>query len=128
MYLRRCHRTKNGKRHAYWALMESYRTERGPRQRMVAYLGDLDEAGRLGVQEAARRERGETGTGQAGLFEAPAEVRFVEVDTAGMRVTGVRDLGGPWLGLELASSPWCKSPRRSLTQAAAASGESSLAG
>jgi hypothetical protein len=102
MYLRRCHRTKNGKRHAYWALMESYRTERGPRQRMVAYLGDLDEAGRLGVQEAARRERGETGTGQAGLFEAPAEVRFVEVDTAGMRVTGVRDLGGPWLGLELA--------------------------
>jgi hypothetical protein len=25
--------TRNGQRHAYWALGESYRTERGPRQR-----------------------------------------------------------------------------------------------
>ena len=33
--------------------MESYRTERGPRQRVVAHLGDLDEAGRIGVKEAA---------------------------------------------------------------------------
>jgi len=33
--------------------VESYRTERGPRQRVVAYLGRLDEQGRLGVKEAA---------------------------------------------------------------------------
>jgi hypothetical protein len=38
MFIRPCYRGKNGKRHAYWALMESYRTERGPRQRVVAYL------------------------------------------------------------------------------------------
>ena len=30
MYLRRCYRKKDGKRHAYWALVESYRTVRGP--------------------------------------------------------------------------------------------------
>ena len=42
MYVRPCYRRKNGKRHAYWALVESYRTERGPRQRVVAYLGDMD--------------------------------------------------------------------------------------
>ena len=43
MYLRRCYRRKDGKRHAYWALVESYRTARGPRQRVVAYLGELEQ-------------------------------------------------------------------------------------
>ncbi len=41
MFLRRCERRKSGKRHTYWALVESYRTARGSRQRVVAYLGDL---------------------------------------------------------------------------------------
>ncbi|MEO8495312.1 MAG: hypothetical protein ABI614_09590 [Planctomycetota bacterium] len=41
-------------RHAYWALVESYRSAAGPRQRVVAWLGKLDEAGRLGVEQAAR--------------------------------------------------------------------------
>ena len=53
MFVRPCYRKKDGKRHAYWALVESYRTERGPRQRVVAYLGRLDEEGRLGVEQAA---------------------------------------------------------------------------
>ena len=57
MFLRPCYRRKNGKRHAHWALMESYRTEGGPRQRVVAYLGQLDERGRLGVKEAAEGRR-----------------------------------------------------------------------
>lgn len=30
-----------GGRYEYWALVESYRTARGPRERVVAYLGDL---------------------------------------------------------------------------------------
>ncbi len=38
MYLRRCYRNKDGKRHGYWALVESCRSSRGPRQRVVAYL------------------------------------------------------------------------------------------
>ncbi len=37
MFIRPCYRNKDGKRHAYWALVESYRTQRGPRQRVVAY-------------------------------------------------------------------------------------------
>ena len=40
--MRRCYRVKNGKRHAYWALVESVRTGRGPRQQVVAYLGQID--------------------------------------------------------------------------------------
>jgi hypothetical protein len=49
MFIRQQFRTKNGQRHAYWALVESYRTASGPRQRVVKWLGKLDEAGRLGV-------------------------------------------------------------------------------
>ena len=58
MFIRPCYRKKNGKRHAYWALVKSYRTERGPRQRVVAYLGQLDERGRLGVRQAAEGGEG----------------------------------------------------------------------
>ena len=54
MFLRQYFKKKDGRRHAYWGLVESYRTERGPRQRVVAWLGLMDEAGRLGVAQAAR--------------------------------------------------------------------------
>src|SRR5580693_2227419 len=42
MFLRRYHRTKDGKTHTYYALVESVRTEAGPRQRVVACLGELN--------------------------------------------------------------------------------------
>jgi len=99
MFIRPCHRTKNGKRHAYWALVESVRTDRGPRQRTVAYLGQLDEAGRLGVKRAAK---GNKQSGQRQLWEdnSPAP-EWVEVDTANVRVENQLDFGGPWLAMEL---------------------------
>ena len=53
MYIRKKTRTKDGKRHDYWALVESYRTERGPRQRTVAWLGELDKSMRLGIEKVA---------------------------------------------------------------------------
>jgi transposase len=48
MFLRRYHRTRDGKTHTYYALVESVRTEAGPRQRVIAHLGELnhDEARR----------------------------------------------------------------------------------
>jgi transposase len=42
MFLRRHCRTKNGKPHVYFALVESVRTDAGPRQRVVAHLGELN--------------------------------------------------------------------------------------
>ena len=99
MYLRRCYRAKDGKRHAYWALVKSERTAKGPRQRVVAYLGDLDEAARLGVQQAA----GQANCSQGGLFQAPTQPRYVEVDHAAVRVESIRRFGGPWLALHLIS-------------------------
>src|SRR5271156_825078 len=43
MFLRRYRRTKNGKTHTYFAVVESMRTEAGPRQRVVAHLGELND-------------------------------------------------------------------------------------
>jgi transposase len=42
MFLRRYTRTKAGKKHTYFALVESVRTDAGPRQHVVAYLGELN--------------------------------------------------------------------------------------
>ena len=99
MFLRPCYRRKNGKRHAYWALVESVRTERGPRQRVVAYLGDIDEAERLGVQQAVDphdvRDR------QQSLLEEKTTPQHVEVDLSKVRVENCREFGGPWLAWQL---------------------------
>ena len=116
MFIRQCYRTKNGKRHAYWALVESHRTATGPRQRVVAWLGKLDEAGRLGVQQAADVARKSIEPvsaaermqplGRQMRFEfdddvAAAEPRWVEVNAGGVRVENLRQFGGPWLALHL---------------------------
>ena len=55
MFLRRCYRVKNGKKHTYWALVESIRTAKGSRQRVVAYLGELKARERSGWAELGRR-------------------------------------------------------------------------
>ena len=96
MYIRKITRKKDGKIHAYWALVESHRTVRGPRQRIVSYLGELDAEGRLGVQMAVegRREY------QGDLFEE-IEPEWVEVNIHGVRSERVREFGDIWLALEL---------------------------
>ena len=97
MYLRRCYRQKDGKRHGYWALVESYRTSRGPRQRVVAYLGEMDAAGRLGLHQQAA---GPAAVAQRRLF-GDVEPQWVEVDLKRIAVERKRAFGGPWLGLQL---------------------------
>jgi transposase len=96
MFLRPCYRKKNGKRHAYWALVESYRTARGPRQRVVAYLGQIDKPKQLGIRQAAKSVR----VHQRSLLEA-AEPEYVEVDVSRLRVERCLDFGGPWIGLQV---------------------------
>jgi len=99
MFIRQQFKLVNGRRRAYWALVKSYRTERGPRQRVVAWLGQIDEAGRLGVQEAAEER---TGTPrQRRLFDESEPPRWVEVNASAVRVENCRQFGGPWLALEL---------------------------
>ena len=96
MFIRQIRIRKNGKGHAYWALVESYRTERGPRQRIVCYLGQMDAGGRLGIRYAAQ---GKT-SHQKTLFD-DVEPEWVEADVNRVRVEGCVDFGGPWLALQL---------------------------
>jgi hypothetical protein len=96
MYIRPIYRKKDGKEHAYWALMECVRTARGPRSYVMAYLGALPEEECRAFEAAVR---GGSKVRQGDLFnEAP---RWVEVDTANVRVERLRAFGGPWLGLEM---------------------------
>jgi len=104
MFLRRCERRKNGKRHTYWALVESYRTAKGSRQRVVSYLGELarhEESGwaklgrHLDGKRAARRP-------QLSLFDPPClgepdEDEPVLVKLRGVRFERLRDFGDVWL-------------------------------
>ena len=122
MFIRQYFRKERGRRTAYWALVESYRTVTGPRQRIVAWLGKLDEAGRLGVQQAvdeagplidsSSQEKGPVTLeafqpiGRQMRFEfdddaSATEPRWVEVNTSGVRVENLRQFGGPWLALHL---------------------------
>ena len=95
MYLRKCRRRLKGESREYWQLVESYRTARGPRQRVVANLGLLEEPDRVGVAETAAGQAGQLRLGEE------AQPRWVEVDTRRVRVERPRRFGGPWLACHL---------------------------
>lgn len=65
---------------------------RGPRQRVVAYLGEMDQAGRVGVKCCAEGSR----TIQDHLLDE-SEPEWVEVDLKRVRVECSRQFGGCWL-------------------------------
>jgi transposase len=95
MFIRKLTRKKDGKTHAYWALVESYRTARGPRQRLISYLGEIDTEGRLGVRLAdSDKQR------QQELFEEQ-KPKWVAVDIKAIRTERTRDFGDVWLCLQL---------------------------
>lgn len=97
MYIRKHYRRVDGERKAYWSVVETYRSERGPRQRVVAYLGECQESERQGVRDAAV---GTSATRQGRLFDE-VKSEWVEVDASRVRVERCRDFGGSWLALQL---------------------------
>ena len=108
MFLRRNRRKKNGEFYEYWTLVQSYRTERGPRQRIVATLGKLpglDEDERAGWEEIARLLDGcSSEDGQKDLFAEKAAAsppQWAQVDLSGVRVERVRQFGQVYLALAL---------------------------
>ncbi len=98
MYLRKCRRKVGGEQKDYWQLVESYRTQRGPRQRVVAHLGDMDECSRIGMKEVACGN--EDHAHQVSLFDE-SKPRWSEVDTSRVKVERTRLFGGAWLGLQV---------------------------
>jgi len=94
---------------------------------VVAWLGKLDEAGRLGGKQAAEESRRSTPSTAAHCNTQPlntqkrfefdddiavAEPRWVEVNAGGVRVENLRQFGGPWLALHLI--PWMSTFRSRL--------------
>jgi transposase len=104
MFLRRYRRTTDGKTHAYFALVESVRTERGPRQRIVAQLGELSEDQQHRWQQTAIFHTRQRDARQLNLFDDPStplEGDVVRVRLGKVGWTNARAFGDVWLALQL---------------------------
>lgn len=76
MYLRRRSRRKGGEIYESWALVETVRTARGPRQRTVVTVGKLpglDEPEKIGWEEIGRVLDGKPAP-EASLFEQGRDI------------------------------------------------------
>jgi transposase len=101
MFLRRFQRRKQGKVHTYWALVESYRTARGSRQRIVSYLGELQATEQTGWAQLSQKLNGRE-SGQRTFFDPPVPEDSdhdpsVLVKLSGIRLEQMRDFGDVWL-------------------------------
>ena len=107
MFLRRSTRTKDGKTHTYYALVESVRTAAGPRQHIVAYLGELnhDQRGRWQRTIVIYNRQGDSQ--QLRLFpdddqvSAPDDPDVVRIRLGKVGWTNGRRFGDVWLALWL---------------------------
>lgn len=99
MYLRKTKIFKDGKGHTYWRLVESIRTARGPRQRTVACLGELNEKQRKSWKQVANQVDGKPII--RGLFAPDEDGRVEAVKIGKVRVERMRRFGDVWLALTL---------------------------
>ena len=106
MFLRPNHRSKDGKDHSYWSLVETVRTPSGPRQRTLCYLGELNSSAQARWLKTIEvfNEQGETE--QLKLFPANAEPpaddpQVARVLVHRVRLERARQFGACFLGWEL---------------------------
>jgi transposase len=115
MYLRRHDKKVGGEHYDYWSLVESVRTARGPRQRIVATIGKLpglDKEERIGWEEIRRILDGKP-LPQPGLFEPCDETpSWATVNVNRVSVERLRHFGEVYLGLllwnKLGFAEFCK--------------------
>jgi transposase len=106
MFLRPNRRTKDGKDHSYWSLVETIRTPDGPRQRTLCYLGELNDSAQARWLKTIEvfNEQGEVQ--QLRLFPSqveppPDDPQVARVLLNKVRLERTRQFGSCWLGLEL---------------------------
>ncbi|HKD03717.1 MAG TPA: IS1634 family transposase [Terriglobales bacterium] len=99
-------RSKDGKDHTYWSLVETVRTADGPRQKTICYLGELNSSVQARWLKTVEvfNEQGEAQ--QLKLLpshvEAPADdPQVARVLLNRVRLERTRQFGACWLGLEL---------------------------
>lgn len=105
MFLKRLARRKNGKRHTYWALVESVRTARGSRHRLVAYLGELKKSEQNGWAQLGKRleqsQRPQPSLFDPPQYDDPAEDEIILVKLKDVQFERLRDFGDVWLAVGL---------------------------
>ena len=106
MFLRPHQRSKDGKEHIYWSLVETVRTPDGPRQRRLCYLGELNSSAQARWLKTVEgfNEQGENR--QLKLFpsevEPPAnDPQVARVLLHRVRLERSRQFGACFLGLKL---------------------------
>src|ERR1700682_6344417 len=106
MFLRSHQRSKDGKGHTYWSVVETVRTADGPRQRRLCYLGELNSSAQARWLKTVEvfNEQGEST--QLKLFpsevEPPAnDPQVARVLLNRVRLERSRQFGASFLGLEL---------------------------
>ena len=106
MFLRELRPKKDGKEHSYWSLVETVRTPKGPRQRTLCYLGELNTSAQARWQKtiAVFNEQGESR--QLKLFPSEVEPPENDPDVARVflkkvRLERPRQFGNCFVALEL---------------------------
>jgi transposase len=104
MFLKRIRVSTSGKKHAYWALVKSIRTVRGPRHQVVTYLGELCPSEQCGWAQVARivDHCPEPRLPLFDMIQSSEPVPDkIEVCVRGARVERTRDFGVVYLALVL---------------------------
>ena len=107
MFLKRCERRKSGKKHTYWVLVESIRTPKGSRHRVVAYLGALSRGEASGWNQLGRtfggkrRSRPELSLFDPPHYDEPDDDEPVLVKLKDIRLERLRGFGDVWLACGL---------------------------
>lgn len=103
MYLREFLRKRKGGSYSYWGICETIRTERGPRQRLVSYLGELNNGQQKNWRKSVDVVQEGHVTQELFLFpetspQVPDEPDIVRVKLSGVRWENPRDFGDVYLG------------------------------
>src|ERR1700738_4092621 len=106
MFLRPNYRTKDGKDHIYWSLVETVRTVDGPRQRTLCYLGELNGSAQARWLKSVEVFNEQGDVEQLRLFPSHVEVpdddpQVARVLVNRVRLERTRQFGGCFLGWEL---------------------------
>jgi hypothetical protein len=104
VYLRPNRRIRNGETYESWTLVESVRTARGPRQRIVATLGKLpglDREARIGWERIGEILDGRAHQADFLRETEPEAPEWALVDVSRVSVERLRRFGEVYLGLRL---------------------------
>ena len=106
MFLRSNRRTKDGKNHTYWSLVETVRTADGPRQKTLCYLGELNSSSQARWLRTVEVFNEQGQAQQLKLFPSNVEPPTDDPQVARVllnrvRLERTRQFGACYMGLEL---------------------------